>query len=117
MASSSWIEIRSDCDFSLDNIPFGVASFNRKTVDNGTSFPRCCTAIGDHAVDLSLLAEVGLSQEVEKRFFRIIPVLCGVHVWQGFHAQSVYVLPPRSMGSREGTAYRVIPMRQCRNTR
>ena len=30
MASSSWIEIRSDCDFSLDNIPFGVASSNRK---------------------------------------------------------------------------------------
>lgn len=66
-SSSSWIEIRSDCDFSLDNIPFGVASFlgNNK---NQSRKPRCCTAIGDYAVDLSLLAEVGLFQEVEQKF-------------------------------------------------
>lgn len=84
---SSWVEIRGDCDFSLDNVPFGVASFSRKPADNGIS-PRCCTAIGDYAVDLSLLAAVGLFREVEKRFeslhFSAVSTFCEVSTLNRF---------------------------------
>ncbi|KAL7542555.1 hypothetical protein ACHAXR_011877 [Thalassiosira sp. AJA248-18] len=76
-AAKSWIDIPSDSDFSLDNIPFGVCSFpkirNRDHHHDSSSSiphygssslapstPRCCTAIGNHAVDLHLLAEAGL---------------------------------------------------------
>ena len=78
----SWIEIPHNSDFSIANIPFGVCSFppphpsssnNDKQCDNdekqqqcciistlSPSKPRCCTAIGNYAVDLHLLAEAGL---------------------------------------------------------
>jgi fumarylacetoacetase len=52
---ASWMEIPEDSDFSLHNIPFSVFSllpFKAR--------PRCCTAIGSHVVDLSVLAEAGL---------------------------------------------------------
>ena len=64
---SSWIDIPSDSDFSLDNIPFGVCSFPKSKRGSqillsslAPSTPRCCTAIGNFAVDLYLLAEAGL---------------------------------------------------------
>ena len=61
----SWIDIPAQCDFSLDNIPFGICSFPSSFGDGnigsqGTSTPRVCTAIGNYAVDLHLLAEAGL---------------------------------------------------------
>lgn len=67
----SWINIADDCDFSIDNIPFGVCSFPKSSESNGFSLPtlqpdapRCCTAIGDYAVDLHLLAEAGLLDDL-----------------------------------------------------
>ena len=51
----SWIDIPNSCDFSLFNVPFGVCSFPPLQPT-----PRCCTAIGNYAVDLSILAEAGL---------------------------------------------------------
>ena len=64
---NSWIEIPSDCDFSLANIPFGICSFPSKhnSSSGGISTlspnrPRCCTAIGNYAVDLYILSEAGL---------------------------------------------------------
>jgi fumarylacetoacetase len=66
----SWIDIPTDSDFSLANIPFGICSFpsSSSAATNTTLFattlapstPRCCTAIGNYAVDLHLLAEAGL---------------------------------------------------------
>lgn len=50
---SSWIEIASDSDFSLDNIPFGIGSVN-----DGS--PRGATRIGDFAIDLNALQKAGL---------------------------------------------------------
>lgn len=50
---SSWIEIASDSDFSLDNIPFGIGSVN-----DGS--PRAATRIGDFAIDLNALQKAGL---------------------------------------------------------
>lgn len=49
------MEIPDDSDFSLRNIPFGVFS-----EPPSKARPRCCTAIGSHVVDLSILAEAAL---------------------------------------------------------
>ena len=56
---ASWISIPDDSDFSLRNIPFGV--FSEPPLK---ARPRCCTAIGSHVVDLSVLAEAGLFNDV-----------------------------------------------------
>eukprot|EP00842_Homolaphlyctis_polyrhiza_P005981 jgi/Hompol1/6384/HPOL_000768-RA len=50
----SFITYGSDSDFPIENIPFGVIS----THENPN--PRAATAIGDFAVDLSVLANAGL---------------------------------------------------------
>lgn len=50
---SSWIEIGSDSDFSLDNIPFGVGCVNGGQ-------PRGVTRIGDFVVDLNAIQKAGL---------------------------------------------------------
>ncbi len=51
----SWIEAANapDCDFPLQNLPYGVFS-------QGEEAPRCCTAIGDQALDLAALEGAGL---------------------------------------------------------
>eukprot|EP00581_Thalassiosira_minuscula_P011802 CAMPEP_0183722918 /NCGR_PEP_ID=MMETSP0737-20130205/14722_1 /TAXON_ID=385413 /ORGANISM="Thalassiosira miniscula, Strain CCMP1093" /LENGTH=584 /DNA_ID=CAMNT_0025953165 /DNA_START=433 /DNA_END=2187 /DNA_ORIENTATION=+ len=78
--AKSWIDIPSDCDFSIDNIPFGVCSFPKKKGDTHSnastsplsfvslapSIPRCCTAIGKFAVDLHVLANAGLLDDLKK---------------------------------------------------
>lgn len=47
----SWIEIKADSDFSLNNIPFGIGLIPE-------SGPRICTRIGDKVVDLSVMANM-----------------------------------------------------------
>ena len=49
----SWIEVGPNSDFPIQNLPFGV--FN--TADQS---PRCGVRIGEHVVDLLVLAEAGL---------------------------------------------------------
>jgi len=49
---NSWIEIKADSDFSLDNIPFGIGLIP----GSGCCI---CTRIGDFTIDLSGLAELG----------------------------------------------------------
>ncbi len=51
----SWVETanRADCDFPVQNLPYGV--FSR----DGDA-PRCATAIGDMVVDLAALEKAGL---------------------------------------------------------
>jgi fumarylacetoacetase len=48
----SFIEIREDSDFTLENIPFGIGLIP----DAG---PRVCTRIGDMVIDLSALSRLG----------------------------------------------------------
>jgi fumarylacetoacetase len=48
----SWIEIKADNDFSLDNIPFGIGMIPGYG-------PCICTRIGDNLVDLAGLARLG----------------------------------------------------------
>ena len=53
-------EVDPDSDFSIDNIPFGVGYIIDDTKNKvQKSTPRCFTAIGNYAVDLSILQEAG----------------------------------------------------------
>ncbi|KAF9350368.1 hypothetical protein BGX34_001262 [Mortierella sp. NVP85] len=54
----SFIQVSADSDFSIHNIPFGIIS------TAGTS-PRVATRIGDHVVDLSVLAQAGLFASID----------------------------------------------------
>lgn len=49
----SWIRVPADSDFPIQNIPFGIASWNGEP-------PLPVTRVGDTVVDLSILADVGL---------------------------------------------------------
>jgi fumarylacetoacetase len=53
----SWVESANsaDCDFPLNNLPYGVFSTNSLE-------PRCGVAIGDQILDLAALEEAGLVQ-------------------------------------------------------
>ncbi|CAB9508291.1 Fumarylacetoacetase [Seminavis robusta] len=53
--SSSWINIPDESDFSLANIPFGVASF----AGYSHSTPFCTTAVGNHVINLAVLEDAG----------------------------------------------------------
>ncbi len=47
----SWIEVPDGSDFPIQNIPFGIIAYN--------DMARPATRIGDHVVDLSVLADFG----------------------------------------------------------
>lgn len=59
----SWLNIPSDSDFSIHNLPFGV-------FHDGDAKPRAGIAIGDHIVDLEAAATAGLFGK--RRFFKKI---------------------------------------------
>lgn len=50
--NKSWLEVSSDSDFPLENIPFGIG----RIADSGTFI---CTRIGDTVIDLSGLCRLG----------------------------------------------------------
>ncbi len=50
---TSWVNVKPDSDFPIQNIPFGVYSHLGST-------PKICTAIGNNVVDLSALFKAGL---------------------------------------------------------
>lgn len=54
---ASWIPIPEDCDFSLQNLPYGVFSI-------GDSEPRIGTAVGEYALDLKALAQDGVFSSI-----------------------------------------------------
>jgi fumarylacetoacetase len=55
MASTEcWLPIPIDCDFTLANLPFGVADHA------GWDGPHVVVAIGDHAIDCTALAAAGM---------------------------------------------------------
>lgn len=49
---SSWIPVKADSDFPLQNIPFGMYT-------DGKTDPHACSAIGEYVVDLQKLHELG----------------------------------------------------------
>lgn len=50
---TTWIKVPKNSDFPIQNIPFGIFSYQGST-------PRACTRIGDTVIDLSVLVELGL---------------------------------------------------------
>jgi fumarylacetoacetase len=52
MNNYSWIHVADDSDFPLQNIPFGICSYESKS-------PRAATIIGKYALDLALMHEFG----------------------------------------------------------
>lgn len=54
----SFINYPQNSDFSIHNIPFGVAVFNREYI-------ACCTRIGDFVIDLATLFDYGFFDEIE----------------------------------------------------
>lgn len=54
----SFVEYPSDSDFSIHNIPFGVAVFNKEYI-------ACCTRIGDQIIDLATLYDLGYFDDIE----------------------------------------------------
>ncbi len=50
---TSWIDVKPDSDFPIQNLPFGVYSHSGST-------PKICTAIGNNVIDLSALFKAGL---------------------------------------------------------
>lgn len=54
----SFINYPQNSDFSIHNIPFGVAVFNREYIT-------CCTRIGDLVIDLATLYDYGFFDEIE----------------------------------------------------
>ncbi len=54
----SFINYPQNSDFSIHNIPFGVAVFNREYI-------ACCTRIGDLVIDLATLYDYGFFYEIE----------------------------------------------------
>ncbi len=53
----SWVSISADSDFSLQNLPFGVFKTDKLA-------PRMASAIGDFAIDLDALHELGYFEEL-----------------------------------------------------
>lgn len=54
----SFINYESNSDFSIHNIPFGVAVFNQEYI-------ACCTRVGDTVLDLATLYDYGYLDEIE----------------------------------------------------
>ena len=54
----SFVNYEPNSDFSIHNIPFGVAAFNREYI-------ACCTRIGDMVIDLATLHDYGFFDEIE----------------------------------------------------
>jgi len=57
-ALKSWITVEKDCDFPIQNLPFGI--FKTETLK-----PRTGVAIGDQVLDLSALSKLGYFNNLE----------------------------------------------------
>ena len=55
----SWVEVKSNSDFPIQNIPFGI--YKNKYGEH-----RAATAIGDYLIDLAVLHHYGIFGELTK---------------------------------------------------
>ena len=53
----SWVEVSTDSDFPIQNLPFGVCKIPNKN-------PTVVSAIGDYVIDLSVLAAHGFFDDI-----------------------------------------------------
>jgi fumarylacetoacetase len=54
----SWIEVKKDSDFPIQNLPFAIFKTSRKD-------ERVCSAIGDYVIDLTVLSEEGYFEGID----------------------------------------------------
>ena len=54
----SFVNYEQNSDFSIYNIPFGVAVFDQEYI-------ACCTRIGDLVIDLATMYDYGFFDEIE----------------------------------------------------
>ncbi|MDQ3102082.1 MAG: fumarylacetoacetase, partial [Bacteroidota bacterium] len=54
----SWIQVEPDSDFPIQNIPFGIGTWN-----DGSTIP--VTRIGDQVINLSILAKAGMFKALD----------------------------------------------------
>jgi fumarylacetoacetase len=66
MKIESWIDVPTDSDFTIYNIPFGVCTFLSydATKNYYESVPTCVTIIGETVIDLSILEEAGVFDSI-----------------------------------------------------
>ena len=63
---TSWLpNVPEDSDFSLYNIPFGVGSLKNEKDTGHQSRRFCCTAIGNHVINLHVLQNAGVFDDIE----------------------------------------------------
>jgi len=106
----SWIEAANDpsCDFSIQNLPFGVFSDARKAA------PRAGVAIGDRIVDLAALQAAGLlhvpgaaaSQDVFSRDTLNDFIALGRDAWRSVRIQLSSLLAREAATLRDDPALR-----------
>ena len=95
----SWLLVRADSPFPMENLPFGIAS-----TPGGA--PGAVVAIGDHALALAVLADAGMldgigvgrgvfAEETLNRFLGL-----GRDAWQATRARLTELLIDRSMRER-----------------
>ena len=65
MVLSSWVEYEADCEFPIQNLPYGV--FSKRTEDGA---PRCGVAIGSKVVDLKALSDNGFFDKTVQEALR-----------------------------------------------
>ncbi|MFN8308891.1 MAG: fumarylacetoacetase [Chitinophagales bacterium] len=56
-ALKSWVDVSPQSDFPIQNLPFGIFKTNHKS-------PRAATAIGDYVLDLTVVAALGLFDDL-----------------------------------------------------
>lgn len=61
----SWLDIPTDSDFSIQNIPFGIFQYKSQS-------PKLCTRLGDYIIDLSKVKDLGYFADLDipKAVFR-----------------------------------------------
>jgi fumarylacetoacetase len=56
---SSWIPVPENCDFPLENLPYGIFK------DSNNHDPRVGVAIGEHILDLTAVADLGFFNDID----------------------------------------------------
>ena len=107
MTTSSWLpNVPDDSDFSLYNIPFGVGSLKNDDDNTGRRF--CCTAIGNHVINLHVLQSAGVFDDItylDKNCFAY-PVLNAfmdhpLHVWKDVRQRIIDIFTDAEHGEKD----------------
>ena len=106
---TSWINIKPDADFTLNNLPYGIF------VKDGST-PRVGVAIGEYVLDLYALSELGHFQEfgINKEVFRNAYlndfISLGPAVWQQVRESLIQLLDEKNNDLKPQAGQVLIPL-------